>query len=243
MDRVAVYIDGFNLYHSRLEGHPEHKWLDLEAFGRRLAPDCQLVQVRFFTAWVSGKGDPRSPGRQQTYVRALKTSPLVAVHFGHFERREKERTLVNPAPGGPRRVAVWHTEEKGSDVNLATWLLLDGVDGRWDQAIVVSNDSDLEEPIRQANSRFGPVHIVSPRELRKGREGHTYVYTLAAACTSYTSLDPAALAEAQLPETIKLPSGSVIMRPEAWGGPVAPIKAGRKEREIASSDAEPGRGA
>src|SRR5262245_39659913 len=98
VDRVAVYIDGFNLYHGRLEGHPEVKWLDLEAFGQRLADDCQLVLVRFFTAYVSGKGDPKSPIRQQIYLRALQSLPLVQVHFGHFERRQKERTLVTPIP-------------------------------------------------------------------------------------------------------------------------------------------------
>lgn len=220
VDRVAVYIDGFNLYHGRLEGHPEAKWLDLEAFGRRLAPDGQLVLVRFFTAWVSGKGDPNSPRRQQAYLRALRSLPLVEVHFGHFERREKERTVVTPTKGCPKRVWIWHTEEKGSDVNLATWLLLDGVvDGRWDRAVVVTNDSDLEEPIRQANARAGPVHVVSPRALTKGRDDHTYVTTLAAASTTYTSLDPADLAASQLPDVVKLASGKPVTRPAAWGGP------------------------
>jgi NYN domain len=221
MDRVAVYIDGFNLYHGRLEGHPELKWLDLEALGQRLAPQDQLVLIRFFTAWVSGKGDPGSPRRQQIYLRALRSLPLVEVHFGHFERREKERTLVHPIPGHPKRQLIWHTEEKGSDVNLATWLVLDGIDGRWDRAIVLTNDSDLEEPIKQANARFGAVHILSPRELTKGRDEHTYVATLAAAASSYKSLNPADLAASQLPDSVRLASGKTVRRPEAWGGPAA----------------------
>jgi hypothetical protein len=237
VDRVAVYIDGFNLYHGALQGNPDLKWVDLEALGRTLAPDMQLVLVRFFTAWVSGKGDPKSPLRQQAYVRALKSLPLVETHFGHFERREKERTLVHPIKGLPKRVQIWHTEEKGSDVNLATWLLLDGFDKRWDQAIVVSNDSDLEEPIRQSNSRVGPVHIVSPREITKGPP-YTYVYTLAAACTSYRSLSRDELAASQLPDTVKLPTGRSITRPDAWKAPVAPAGLVAPS-EIAHPDAEP----
>jgi hypothetical protein len=48
---------------------------------------------------------------------------------------------------------VYHTEEKGSDVNLATRLILDGLDGLWEEAIVISNDSDLESPIRECNTQ------------------------------------------------------------------------------------------
>lgn len=39
-------------------------------------------------------------------------------------------------------------EEKGSDVNLATMLLLDGCGRKYDVAMVISNDSDLALPIR-----------------------------------------------------------------------------------------------
>jgi hypothetical protein len=42
------------------------------------------------------------------------------------------------------------TEEKGSDVNLATHLLHDPHMDRFDVAVVISNDSDLLEPIKIA---------------------------------------------------------------------------------------------
>ena len=76
--------------------------------------------------------------------------------------------MINPPPRGPQTVEVLKTEEKGSDVNIATFLLLDGFDRLYDEAIVISDDSDLAEPIAQANRRFGPVHLVSPRGLRLG---------------------------------------------------------------------------
>ena len=38
-------------------------------------------------------------------------------------------------------------EEKGSDVNVATHLLVDVLTGAIDAAIVISNDSDLALPI------------------------------------------------------------------------------------------------
>jgi hypothetical protein len=212
---VALYVDGFNLYYGKLKPNPLLKWLDLETLGRTLAPGKQLVKVRYFTATISGKLDPGAPLRQQTYLRALRSLPLVQVHFGHFETREKDRALVNPAPGQPKMVHIYNPEEKGSDVNLATWLLLDGVDGVYEEAIVVSNDSDLEEPIRQASQRFGPVHVVSPYTLVKWAP-YTHSYVLEKAAASYRSLTVGEVAGSQFPNAVTLPTGKVVTRPTSW---------------------------
>jgi hypothetical protein len=54
-------------------------------------------------------------------------------------------------------------EEKGSDVTLATLLLLDVFEKGCDTALVVSNDADLCLPIKLARIRLGPrVGIVNP---------------------------------------------------------------------------------
>lgn len=213
--RVALYVDGFNLYYGKLRGHGALKWLDLEALGRTLASGKKLVKVRYFTAWISGKTDQASQHRQQTYLRSLRSLPLVETHFGHFETRPKDRPLVTPIPGLPRKVSILQTEEKGSDVNLATWLLLDGMDGVYDEAIVVTNDSDLEEPIRQATLRFGPVHVVSPYTLTK-KAPFTHIYTLERAAASYRSLLVADLMTSQFPHVVTLPAGKSVRRPDAW---------------------------
>ena len=71
--------------------------------------------------------------------------------------------LVQHAPGTPGLVEVWKTEEKGSDVNLATFLLLDGFDGDYEAAVIVSNDSDLLEPVKVVKYRFGlTVGVLNP---------------------------------------------------------------------------------
>jgi uncharacterized LabA/DUF88 family protein len=59
------------------------------------------------------------------------------------------RLPIAPGTGGRlRTVLVYRTEEKGSDVNLATHLLKDGFAKKYDIAIIISNDSDLLEPVR-----------------------------------------------------------------------------------------------
>lgn len=58
---------------------------------------------------------------------------------------------------------VWDTEEKGSDVNLATYLLIDAFQRDYEQALVISNDSDLALPIRMVREQFRlPVGVVNP---------------------------------------------------------------------------------
>jgi hypothetical protein len=71
--------------------------------------------------------------------------------------------LVVP-PGQRQTYArVIKTEEKGSDVNLATHLLHDAHMGRFDVAVVVSNDSDLLEPIKIVRGQLGKkVGILNP---------------------------------------------------------------------------------
>jgi hypothetical protein len=54
--------------------------------------------------------------------------------------------LANPPPDGPRTVEVVKTEEKGSDVALATYLMLDGCRKDCGAAVVITNDGDLREP-------------------------------------------------------------------------------------------------
>ncbi len=59
------------------------------------------------------------------------------------------------------RVRVHWMEEKGSDVNLATHLINDAWAGRFDAAAVLSNDTDLVEPIRIVTREINkPVIIV-----------------------------------------------------------------------------------
>ena len=161
--KVRVYVDGFNLYYGALKARPAARWLDLVALSKLLRPVDTIDAVRYFTARVKGEQDPTAPGRQKLYLTALTTLPAVSVHFGQFRTHPVGMPLANPAPGMTRMVRVLKTEEKGSDVNLATHLLLDGLDGLYETALVISDDSDLEAPIREANRRFGTVHVVSPR--------------------------------------------------------------------------------
>jgi hypothetical protein len=58
-------------------------------------------------------------------------------------------------------VSYANREEKGTDVNVASHLLMDVLTGAVDGAMIISNDSDLRFPIEQARERV-PVGVVNP---------------------------------------------------------------------------------
>ncbi len=119
-----VYVDGFNLYYGAVKGTP-YKWLDLAALSRFAFPRYFIDRIHYFTARVGrprGGADPSKPQRQQVYLRALGTIPNLDIHYGRFLLTKTRMALVDPPPGGPRTAEVFKTEEKGSDVNLASYL-------------------------------------------------------------------------------------------------------------------------
>ena len=159
--KANVYVDGFNFYYGAVKD-TAYRWLDLGKLSRfLLSGDGHSVhRIRYFTALIQPRDDPDQPQRQQTYLRALGTIPDLTIHYGTF-LTSYPRMALHPVPSSPpKTVQVVKTEEKGSDVNLATHLLLDAFDGDYEIAIVISNDSDLVEPIRAVRQRFGlPVGI------------------------------------------------------------------------------------
>ena len=156
--RTRVYIDGFNFHYAafRRGGFVDYKWLDLVRFCQRALPRNDIELVRFFTARLDptrGRAGQRS--RQDAYLEALTTLPRLTIHFGEFVEHAKRHWLVHAPVGGPRTAGVWVPEEKGSDVNLASHLLLDAFRGAFDVAVVISNDADLLEPVRMAREELG----------------------------------------------------------------------------------------
>ena len=166
--RVNVYVDGLNLYYGALRGR-SYRWLDLCAFSKRLLQASDTInRIHYFTARVTAQpNDADAPKRQAIYLRALGTLPEVQMHFGRFLSTERNMPLAD----GTGIATVIRTEEKGSDVNLASYLLLDAHDADYEAALVISNDSDLLRPIEFVQTRFGlPVGIAFP-VLNKNTNG------------------------------------------------------------------------
>lgn len=217
MDTI-VYVDGFNLYHGSLAGRPGVRWLDLMALSRRLLPRNNIVGIAYCTADLLEL--PNRPGqrqRQRLYLKALETIPCLDIYKGQFKRRTRRRPLVSPQPGQTAawpKVASFHDfEEKGSDVNLATRLLTDGFNGRYEAAAVISNDGDLRMPVQDVRCDLRlHVTIINPYKNRV----HALSPDPLPPRASYIRLRQSDLLASQFPSPLRLASGATIRKPPGW---------------------------
>jgi hypothetical protein len=209
--RTNVYVDGFNLYYGCLKGSP-YRWLDLEALCVRLLPKHDVWRVRYFTARVAARpGKKHDPVHQDAYLRALGTLPRVSIHLGHFLTKQATMPLANPPPGGPWFAEVLRTEEKGSDVNLATYLLADAFRRDAEAFVIVSNDSDLTKPMRIVRHELGMVvGILNPQPPQKRSRA-----LLSCKPTFFKQIRSGALAASQFPPTLTDTTGT-ITKPAGW---------------------------
>lgn len=112
--------------------------------------------------------------------------------------------------GKPVTIRVRKTEEKGSDVNLATHLLLDAFRGVADTYVVVSNDSDLAEPMRVVKDELGfTMGLVTPA-------GQPSKALLATNPQIIRQVREGVLAASQFPPVLSDENGS-FRRPSGWG--------------------------
>lgn len=207
--RTVVYIDGFNLYYGCLKRSP-YRWLNICAFVDRLLPGNDVIAVKYFSARVSNTPDnPKQTTRQDMYFRALQTESRFSLIEGTFLSNVKRMLVHQPAPGQDRSVMVRSTEEKGSDVNLAVHLVHDGHLGRYETAVVISNDSDLAEAIRLVREDLKlPVGVISPFK--------TLTHRLRAQASFTRPIRTSHLQASQFPASIQDAHGRTIHKPKGW---------------------------
>jgi len=144
MNRVICYVDGFNLYFGlKSKGWKKYYWLDLCALTKAvLKPYQQFQHCHYFTARIRNAGGNSLDAKRQTiWLDALNTLPGLTIHYGHY--LAKQQTCFQCG-------SQWTLhEEKMTDVNIATQMLEDAYDDRYDTAILFSGDSDLTTPIRK----------------------------------------------------------------------------------------------
>jgi len=205
---TCVYVDAFNLYYGSVRGTP-YRWLNLGELCQRLLPKNRIVRIKYFTALVAPRpNDPEQPIRQQTYIRALRTIPNLSVHYGHYLSSIVTRREVTASGGIGRAVRIHKSEEKGSDVNIATHLISDAYENQFEVAVLITNDSDLLEPVRLVKDRLRkPVGIINPQP-------HPSV-VLRQACTFFKQIRQGVLRDSQFP-TVLSDSIGTFHRPPAW---------------------------
>ena len=162
---TCVYIDGFNLYY-RLKKTP-FKWLNLGSFVNSCLnlDKHRIEKIKYFSAKITRTPfDPQKPIRQNMYLSAIRTIPNIDVILGRFKKREITGLLCDSKGKETEElVTIKKFEEKNSDVNIATHLVADGYEGKYDCAVLISNDSDLTTPLLHIKKNLGKtVVVISP---------------------------------------------------------------------------------
>jgi hypothetical protein len=167
------------------------RWLDVRGLAASLVArtptwaGAVVHRVVYCTAPIDAATNPSGYAEQQVYLKAVTACCADHIEHGYYVARVKTAPLATPdAKGRPvLTTAAWpikvrdahdapvpdarfmasyaYREEKGSDVNVASHLLLDVLSGTVDAAVVISNDSDLRFPLQEARRRV-PVGTVNP---------------------------------------------------------------------------------
>lgn len=189
--RIGVYVDGFNLYFGgkRLNSGNEWKWLDVRKLVvNAIAKNPQwqyveIVRLIYFTAEITKP--MATHARQQTYLGALRASGSVDYFVkgrlitykdenyaatGYYTRVKRINLDFNPLPdsgwltldsNNQVRVSHEYREEKQSDVNLVTHMLVDVLEGGLDAVVILTNDSDFKLPIGYVREKVS-VGLINP---------------------------------------------------------------------------------
>lgn len=140
-NRVAVFIDGANLY-NRLR---ECRWptcVNIGQFAGRLAGNRTLVGVWYYNVSPPAERPMDQIARQERYYSLVREDPAVRFTLGFLQRR-----IVSGK-------AVY--EEKGVDVSLVVDMLTGAFTDAYDVAILVSSDGDFKpavEAVRGSGKR------------------------------------------------------------------------------------------
>lgn len=168
--RVGAYIDGLNLYYGgrHLCGRSTKgwRWLDVVKLVERLvsrnpvwtAQQAQIQRIAYCTALIAGGEDGEARERQETYLGALRATGRVLVEEGAFVTRK----ITVDGTASKVRTTFRVPEEKGSDVNVASHLLIDLHTNQIDAAVLITNDSDLRLPAEHTRLHV-PLGTVNPR--------------------------------------------------------------------------------
>ena len=132
-ERVAIFIDGSNLYHALRESCGRAD-LDFAEFIRKLCGQRQLSRAYYYNILQDQNQNPDGSREQQEFLDILRKTPYLEVRLSHTKLRQG--------------VAI----EKGVDIMLATDLLQFGWNDLYETAILVSGDGDFAYAVQTAKN-------------------------------------------------------------------------------------------
>ncbi len=204
MNRVIAYVDGFNLYFGlKSKGWKRYYWLNIKELATKiLIGDQSLITTKYFTTRISAPDEKRK--RQEVFLEALKTLTDFEIFYGKYQ--------MNPRTCKKCGFADRIPNEKMTDVNIATELLMDTFEDRFDTCLLISGDSDLTAPLSMVKTKFPQKRIViafPPKRFNAELKQYAHAFfTL--------EKERGRIAKSIFPFQVVRPDGHILQCPESW---------------------------
>jgi len=142
-ERVMIFIDGSNLYHS-LKGFFKRTDIDIGKLARKLLDKRRLVRLYYYNAKVGLKEEPERYRDQQAFFSSVNAIPYSELRLG--------RLVYHNWPNSP-------PYEKGVDIQLATDMITHSFKNNYDVAVLVAGDNDFVGAIQSVKDNGKNVEV------------------------------------------------------------------------------------
>ena len=201
MARVSFFIDGFNLYHALDNDSLRHfKWLNLRKMAESyLRKQDSISDVFYFTAFATW--NPDKVRRHKLFIRAQEYFGVKPI-YGEFRNVTKRCRKCGQ---------TYDTfEEKETDVNIAIKLFEQAKLDTYDNAVILSGDSDQIPAVRAIKENF-PTKKIGVLVPPGGKAN-----LLKQEADFHFKIEYKQLLSSRLPNEITLATGAQIHCPMQW---------------------------
>ena len=203
-ERVIGYVDMLNLiYGAKRAGLPNVHWIDPGSVVQQLLePGQMLMQTNCFLAPRRNSKGKEKADWQSKWVKVIGQIKGLSLHKSHLAQKAHSCRDCG---------STWITSlDKMTDVNIATQLIADAFEGRYDSALLISSGSSFNSVLRFLQQRFP-----NKRFIVAFPPWHS-PYPLIHACREHLRIRDEQILNSLLPEVVTLPKGEVIHRPPIW---------------------------
>lgn len=150
-ERLAIFIDGSNCYHSvkELLGLHDNEKVDFSKLIAALSEKKLLIDARYYNAPLDRGHNPQVYSKQQRFFSELRRIPGVTVILCTMRKIRNSN--------GSFDYAV-----KGDDIHIATDMLSFAYENKYDTAVLVSGDGDFVpviEKVRKLGKKVINAHF------------------------------------------------------------------------------------
>jgi len=147
-ERVAIFVDGSNLYHGLTSEFPGRR-VDYRKLITKLVGSRRLLRTYYYNAPLDRAEDPGGASKQQKFFDALRSIPYLELKLGRLEKR----------PGGTHA-------EKGVDIMMSVDMVSLASRDVYDTAVVVTGDGDFAYAVYAVKGHGKHVENVCTRSGR-----------------------------------------------------------------------------